>query len=211
MPYHEIHHFSTSINLRGCHFPLRGQTPVSQPTTHQPRLVDSSSLRTFCPCLYYQAIEQTFQDPSIFEPVSLDPASLVTSLVTSLQQQHGKAYPWAVGNGRQLPAGYILAKRKKAFRSGRPIISFVDAPFRPMLNILARLIFQLIPVACPDHFASGDVHTLLTILKVSAYRRRSNPGKPRFGRLLHKHRSRTFRECMVHANGLPSPTYGCSG
>ena len=165
MPYHEIHHFSTSINLRGCHFPLRGQTPVSQPTTHQPRLVDSSSLRTFCPCLYYQAIEQTFQDPSIFEPVSLDPASLVTSLVTSLQQQHGKAYPWAVGNGRQLPAGYILAKRKKAFRSGRPIISFVDAPFRPMLNILARLIFQLIPVACPDHFASGDVHTLLTILK----------------------------------------------
>ena len=90
MPYHEIHHFSTSINLRGCHFPLRGQTPVSQPTTHQPRLVDSSSLRTFCPCLYYQAIEQTFQDPSIFEPVSLEPTSLVTSLVSSLQQQHGK-------------------------------------------------------------------------------------------------------------------------
>ena len=125
----------------------------------------SSSLHIYCPGLYYQAIEQTFQDPSIFEPVSLDPSSLVTSLVTSLQRKHGKAYPWAVGNGRQLPAGYILAKRKKAFRSGRPIISFVDAPFRPMLNILARLIFQLIPVACPDHFASGDVYTLLTILK----------------------------------------------
>ena len=94
-----------------------------------------------------------------------DPSSLVTSLVTALQQKHGKAYPWAVGNGRQLPAGYILAKKKKTFRSGRPIISFVDARFRPMLNILARLIFQLIPVACPDHFASGDVYTLLTILK----------------------------------------------
>ena len=46
--------------------------------------------------------------------------------------------------------------------SGRPIISFVDAPFRPMLNILARLIFQLIGpvllilIACPDHFATGD-------------------------------------------------------
>ena len=34
-----------------------------------------------------------------------------------------------------------------------------------MLNILARLIFQLIPVACPNHFASGDVYTLLSILK----------------------------------------------
>jgi len=34
-----------------------------------------------------------------------------------------------------------------------------------MLNILARMIFQLIPVACPNHFASGDVYTLLSILK----------------------------------------------
>jgi hypothetical protein len=114
--------------------------------------------------LYYQAIDSTFQDPSIFEPVSQDPATIVTSLVDLLQQQqHSRSYPWAVGPGRQLPAGYILAKRKKAFQSGRPIISFVDSPFRPMLNILARMIFQLIPVACPNHFASGDVYTLLEI------------------------------------------------
>ena len=57
------------------------------------------------------------------------------------------------------------SKEEKGLSQWRPIISFVDAPFRPMLNILARLIFQLIPVACPDHFASGDVYTLLTILK----------------------------------------------
>ena len=125
----------------------------------------SSSLRIYCPCLYYQSIEQTFQDPSIFEQLPDEPSSIVTSLVESLQRQHGKAYPWAVGSGRQLPSGYILAKRKKEFRSGRPIISFVDSPFRPMLNILARLIFQLIPAACPNHFATGDVYTLLSILK----------------------------------------------
>jgi len=34
-----------------------------------------------------------------------------------------------------------------------------------MLNILARLIFQLIPAACPNHFATGDVYTLLSILR----------------------------------------------
>ena len=56
-------------------------------------------------------------------------------------------------------------KRKKAFQSGRPIISFVDSPFRPMLNILARMIFQLVPVACPEHFALSDVYTLLSILR----------------------------------------------
>ena len=125
----------------------------------------ASSLRIFCPCLYYQSISSTFQDLSIFEPLPDEPYSIVTSLVESLHRQHGKAYPWAVGSGRQLPAGYILAKRKKNFQSGRPIISFVESPFRPMLNILARLIFQLIPFACPDHFATGDVYTLLSILR----------------------------------------------
>ena len=29
------------------------------------------------------------------------------------------------------------------------------------------MIFQLIPVACPDHFASGDVYTLVTILQTA--------------------------------------------
>ena len=58
-----------------------------------------------------------------------------------------------------------FGETEKDFRSGRPIISFVNSPFRPMLNILARLIFQLIPVACPNHCASGDVYTLLSILK----------------------------------------------
>ena len=64
-------------------------------------------------------------------------------------------------------ANYILAKKKNSFQSGRPAISFADSPVRRMLNILARLIFQLIPVACPDHFASGDVYTLLTILQTA--------------------------------------------
>ena len=125
----------------------------------------ASSLRIYCPCLYYQSIESTFQDPSIFEQLPDEPSSIVSSLVESLHRQHGKAYPWAVGSGRQLPSGYILAKRKKEFRSGRPIISFVESPFRPMLNIRARLIFQLIPNACPNHFATGDVYTLLSILR----------------------------------------------
>ena len=125
----------------------------------------ASSLRIYCPCLYYQAISNTFQDQSIFENVDADPTTTVASLVATLTRQHGQQYPWAIGAGRQLPAGYILAKRKKSFSSGRPIISFVDSPFRPMLNILARLIFQLIPVACPDHFATGDVYHLLSILR----------------------------------------------
>ena len=124
----------------------------------------ASSLRIFCPCLYHQAIEKTFLDPEVFAPVPNTPQYITSALVDQLLQQYGRSYPWAIGKGRQLPSGYILAKKKKDFTSGRPIISFVDAPFRPMLNILARMIFQLIPNACPDHFATGDVYHLLHIL-----------------------------------------------
>ena len=76
----------------------------------------SSSLRIYCPCLYYQSIEQTFQDPSIFEPLPDEPTSIVTSLVTTLHRQHGKAYPWAAGPGRQLPSGY----ERKTFEVADP-------------------------------------------------------------------------------------------
>ena len=125
----------------------------------------ASSLRIFCPCLYHQAIEKTFLDPEVFAPIPHTPQYITSTLVDHLLHKYGRSYPWAIGKGRQLPSGYILAKKKKDFTSGRPIISFVDAPFRPMLNILARLIFQLIPIACPDHFATGDVYHLLHILR----------------------------------------------
>ena len=112
-----------------------------------------------------KAIESTFTDPSVFESIPESPSTLLESLNTQLTHKHGKSYPWALGKGRQLPSGYILPKRKKEYHSGRPIISFVDAPFRPLLNILAWMLFQLIPVACPNHFATGDVYELLSILR----------------------------------------------
>ena len=51
------------------------------------------------------------------------------------------------------PFGLHPDQKKKHYESGYPNISFVDSPFRPMLYILARMIFQLIPVAHPQHFA----------------------------------------------------------
>ena len=73
----------------------------------------ASSLRIFCPCLYYQAIETTFMDTSIFEPVNQEPSTIVDTLTAKLHRQYGKSYPWATGKGRQLPAGHILAKKRK--------------------------------------------------------------------------------------------------
>ena len=82
-----------------------------------------------------------------------------------LCKQFEKTYPWAMGKGHSLPSGYILAKGKKQYASGRPIIGFFSAPFKPMLSTLAKLLFQLIPKGCPNHFARGDVFQLLKLLR----------------------------------------------
>ena len=97
----------------------------------------ASSLRIFCPVLYHEAISKTFLDPDVFEIITSSKEQVLENMTRSLQQQFGRSYPWALGKGQLLPSGYILPKKKKAYLSGRPIISFVDVPFRPMLNILA--------------------------------------------------------------------------
>ena len=124
----------------------------------------ASSLRIFCPCLYYLAIENTFMDKKVFSQIDLHPEECVQAYVEDITKKFKTTHPWALGKGRKLPAGYILPKRKKNFESGRPIIGFVDAPFRPMLNIMAKLLYTLVPKACPNHFALGDMYTLLQLL-----------------------------------------------
>ena len=151
----------------------------------------ASSLRIFCPCIYFESIEKTFQDPSIFESLPNEPSSIVTSLVESLQRQHGRAYPWAVGSGRQLPSGYILAKRKKDFHSGRPIISFVDSPFRLPIQTNAQHSGQThlpaYPYGMSKSFRYGRrVHSARDIT-IGACRRRFDLGQSRLGRLFHKY------------------------
>jgi hypothetical protein len=146
----------------------------------------ASSLRIFYPCLYFKATETTFMNTSIFETVSQDPQTLVTSLVSSLQTSYGRSYPWAIGNRTSTPIRiYILAKKKKAYQSGRPIISFVDSPFRPMLNIPGRIIFHLFHWPAP-----AILHREMFIQTPkdpprSSSQWRSQPVQPGLGRFLH--------------------------
>ena len=123
----------------------------------------ASSLRIFCPCQYFQCIEKTFSDPAIFSQSHELPPDTLKITIEHLRNKFDKDYPWALGRGKSLPSGYILAKGKKQYRLGRPIIGFFDSPFKPMLSTLAKLLFQIIPRACPNHFARGDVYQLLKL------------------------------------------------
>ena len=88
----------------------------------------ASSLRIFCPVLYHSAISKTFLDKDVFEVLSSPKEHILQQMISSLQKQFGRSYPWALGKGQLLPSGYILPKKKKAYASGRPIISFCRCP-----------------------------------------------------------------------------------
>ena len=124
-----------------------------------------TSLRIYCPCLYFECLQNTFSDEKVFKRLNTSPESLIQSTLTTLQRRFKKSYPWSLGKGRALPNAYVLPKRKKQFLSGRPIVSLFTAPFRPMLNCIAKLIYQLLPVAFPHNLAKGDVFELIQLLK----------------------------------------------
>lgn len=89
----------------------------------------------------------------------------INMILDTINQRFTKSYPWAFGSGRDLSNAYVLPKRKKQFRSSRPIVSFFTSPFRPMQNCIAKLIYQLLPQAFPHNLARGDVYDLIQLLK----------------------------------------------
>ena len=128
----------------------------------------ATSLRIYCPCIYYECLSNTFGDSQVFRTVDANPSEVINHTITEITKKFGKTYPWALGSGRDLPN----AKRKKQikqFRSGRPLVSFFSAPFRPMLNCIAKLIYQLLPKAFPHNLAKGDVFDLIQYLMTSDF------------------------------------------
>ena len=61
------------------------------------------------------------------KPFPLFPAEIIHLTLIQLNRRYGKAYPWALGKGRELPNAYVLPKKKKDYNSGRPIVSFMNA------------------------------------------------------------------------------------
>ena len=125
----------------------------------------ATSLRIYCPMVYFQCLTKTFADPLVFRKLEDNPNDIIEKTIAEITKQFGKAYPWALGAGRDLPNAYVLPKRKKQFLAGRPIVSFFTAPFRPMLNCIAKMIYNLLPQAFPHNLAKGDVFDLIKLLK----------------------------------------------
>ena len=121
----------------------------------------ATSLRIYCPCLYFQCLSSIFSDPAVFRRLSTSPTDTINTTIEKIRARFMKTYPWALGAGGDLPNAYVLPKRKKKllfkFAAGRPIVSFFTLPVRPMLNCIAKLLYQLIPATFPHNLARGDV------------------------------------------------------
>ena len=78
----------------------------------------ATSLRIYCPVLYFQCLTTTFADPLVFRKLEQSPSDIIERTIAEINCQFGKAYPWALGSGRDLPNAYVLPKRKKQFKAG---------------------------------------------------------------------------------------------
>ena len=150
-PHHPQGHYSIQTTIPQCRIPQRGQR--------------ATSLRVYCPIIYHGCLSTTFADPLVFKKLEESPNQLIANTIADIKTQFGKQYPWALGTGKDLPNAYVLPKRKKQFLGGRPIVSFFTAPFRPMLNCIAKMIYHLLPKAFPHNLAKGDVFDLIKSLK----------------------------------------------
>ena len=75
---------------------------------------------------------------------------------------------WAFRRQPNARLAYALPKRKKDFKAGRPIISFVDAFMRPLLEATSRLLHRLCSIAFPQAFEKGGVYELLSQVQGTA-------------------------------------------
>ena len=146
----------------------------------------SSSLRIYCPCLYYQSTEQTFQDPPIFERLPDNPTSIVSYLVDTLQRQHGKTYPWAVGPADSSHQAIFWPNERKTFVVADPSYPLWSHPFVYAQHLgppdLPANPSGLSQPLCNRRRLHTPIHS-----EISACRRRSHLGQPRSCGILHQH------------------------
>ena len=101
-------------------------------------------LMVYCPRAYFQAAWRTWNDPDVFTKLEEEPADTKARLLSSIPKSLSKRYPWAFDMKGSLAYGYILPKRKKAFRTGRTIISYSRSGIRHLLQANALCIRAMV-------------------------------------------------------------------
>ena len=97
-------------------------------------------LMAFCPQFFFACVSRTWMDPLVFQELNTDAESLKAWVFQQIPKNLGSKYPWGVDSSGSLPVGFVLLKRKKMFRKGRTIVSYLHSPLRKLLAAAAYAI-----------------------------------------------------------------------
>ena len=127
----------------------------------------ATSLRVYCHAQSFTTDAFQRHSPTPWSSRSWRTVPVTSSPTPSPTSRHNLASNtlglWEQEETCQMPMSFPNAK--KQFLAGRPIVSFFTAPFRPMLNCIAKMIYHLLPKAFPHNLAKGDVFDLIKSLK----------------------------------------------
>ena len=103
----------------------------------------------YCPRLYWTVLKHTFDDPQVYTPAQIPPASAVEFLKQLAKTTVAKRYSWGMSMTAPLPTSYILLKKKKHFLSARPIISYSGFMFEQLFKALAMILRAMLHESFP--------------------------------------------------------------
>lgn len=120
---------------------------------------DPTKFMLYCPILYYNLVQATFNDPQIFTKHEMSPADLHSNLQNMCPRRFTTRYKWGMKWDASLPYCYIFPKAKKNFTTARPVISFWKSPFSKLFKALGTVLYTIARMAYPNNLHTDDVHT----------------------------------------------------
>ena len=83
----------------------------------------ATSLRIYCPVIYFQCLTKTFADPLVFRKLEDNPSDIIEKTIAEITKHFGKSYPWSLGAGRDLPNAYVLPKQNSSWLDDQSLAS----------------------------------------------------------------------------------------
>lgn len=109
-----------------------------------------SHLMIYCPTLYCNTMQNTWEDTKLFTKVDIPATELVPYLLSLPAHKLRSHYHWGIKQTGRPPYGYGFLKRKKQFQVARTIISYFDTPFANLFKASAVILLEILQYTWPE-------------------------------------------------------------
>ena len=138
----------------------------------------AKNLTLYCEVFYYQSIQRTMSNHSIFCPVDINMQQALALTHSALDDPAVCIYKsWAIDLKAALPFIYFFLKESKLYRKARPVISFAQAPLRPLYKVLHYILTLMVATTYHHAFHSGTMPTMMQALHRFLHKRRQKAAK----------------------------------